>query len=214
MTKVVLDKELGEIVLTKRRVSRCIKIRVDGGGKVQVSLPWYSTYFQALRFVEANRERIAEARRAMWTRAGDGIGSNAGAGAGADAGAARDENRAAEKLQAAVAIESLRRQAKATLPSRVAELAQKHGFTYNKVYIKNNRSNWGSCSSKKNINLNLQLMRLPQELIDYVILHELCHLVYMNHGAEFHKLLNSLCNGREKELRSELKKHRLVAVGR
>lgn len=109
--------------------------------------------------------------------------------------------------------EALRAEAKAWLIPRLDELAGKHGFTYNKVFIKNNVSNWGSCSTKGNINLNMQLMRLPEELRDYVILHELCHLKQLNHGPEFHTLLNSLCGGREKELRSELRKWHIGATG-
>jgi len=105
-------------------------------------------------------------------------------------------------------VEALRTQAKAELPPRLAELALQHGFTYNKVFIKNNVSNWGSCSSLKNINLNLRLVTLPPELRDYVILHELCHLRYLNHGPQFHALLESVCPG-HRELAKELKKYNL-----
>ncbi|MBR5072657.1 MAG: M48 family metallopeptidase, partial [Bacteroidales bacterium] len=86
----------------------------------------------------------------------------------------------------AAEVERLRIQAKAALPPRLAELAALHGFTYNNVRIKHNVSNWGSCSELGNINLNLNLMRVPEHLRDYVMLHELCHLRYMNHGPEFH----------------------------
>ena len=55
-------------------------------------------------------------------------------------------------------------------------LACRFGFKYARVFIKHNLTNWGSCSSKGNINLNLNLLRLPEHLADYVILHELCHL--------------------------------------
>ena len=113
----------------------------------------------------------------------------------------------------AVPDKALRAEAKAWLIPRLKELADKHGFTYNKVFIKNNVSNWGSCSVKGNINLNMQLMRLPEELRDYVILHELCHLRQLNHGEEFHKLLNSLCGGREKELRRQLRSWHIGASG-
>ena len=89
----------------------------------------------------------------------------------------------------------MRAQAKAELPPRLAQLAARHGFTYNKVFIKNNVSNWGSCSSLKNINLNLRLVSLPEELRDYVMLHELCHLKYLNHSPQFHALLESVCPG-------------------
>ena len=92
-------------------------------------------------------------------------------------------------------VEQLRAQAKQELPPRLAELAAQHGFKYNKVFIKNNVSNWGSCSSLGNINLNLRLVELPSELKDYVMLHELCHLKYLNHSPEFHALLESVCPG-------------------
>lgn len=105
-------------------------------------------------------------------------------------------------------VEALRAQAKRELPPRLADLAAQHGFTYNKVFIKNNVSNWGSCSSLKNINLNLRLVTLPQELQDYVMLHELCHLRYLNHGKEFHALLESVCPG-HRQLASRMKEYKI-----
>lgn len=106
-------------------------------------------------------------------------------------------------------VEELRRQAKAYLPGRLRELANLYGFQYNTLRIKHNSSNWGSCSSKGNINLNLNLMRVPQDLQDYVMLHELCHLKYLNHSPQFHVLLESVCPGhREKQRR--LKDYKLV----
>ena len=105
-------------------------------------------------------------------------------------------------------VEALRALAKAELPPRLAELAAQHGFKYNKVFIKNNISNWGSCSSLGNINLNLRLVSLPEELRDYVMLHELCHLKYLNHGPEFHALLESVCPG-HRELAKTLRSVRL-----
>jgi predicted metal-dependent hydrolase len=89
-------------------------------------------------------------------------------------------------------IEKLRRQAKAELPGRIAELAVRYGFTYNRVTIKHNATNWGSCSTKGNINLNLSIMRLPRVLQDYVLIHELCHLRHPDHGHGFHLLLEHL----------------------
>ena len=105
-------------------------------------------------------------------------------------------------------VEALRAQAKQELPPRLAALAAQHGFTYNKVFIKNNVSNWGSCSSLKNINLNLRLVTLPQELQDYVMLHELCHLRYLNHGREFHTLLESVCPG-HRQLARRMKEYKI-----
>jgi predicted metal-dependent hydrolase len=90
-------------------------------------------------------------------------------------------------------IEELRARAKAELPGRLKELADRYGFVYNRVAIKHNSTNWGSCSARNNINLNLNLMRLPQVLRDYVLLHELCHLRHHDHGEAFHLLLEHLC---------------------
>ena len=117
--------------------------------------------------------------------------------------------RARRTLAETPEVAELRKQAKAYLPGRLAELAAQHGFSYNQVRIKHNVSNWGSCSVKKNINLNLNLMRLPEELRDYVMLHELCHLKYMNHGKEFHALLESVCPN-HKALRRQLRDFKLL----
>lgn len=113
------------------------------------------------------------------------------------------------KLPETAEVAELRKQAKEYLPGRLAELAALYGFSYNQIRIKHNVSNWGSCSSKGNINLNLNLMRLPSELQDYVMLHELCHLKYMNHGKEFHALLESVCPN-HRALRSKLRDYKLL----
>lgn len=105
-------------------------------------------------------------------------------------------------------VEQLRAQAKVILPPRLKGLADEHGFTYNRVTIKNNISNWGSCSVRGNINLNLRLVTLPQPLQDYVMLHELCHLKEMNHGPKFHALLESLCPD-HRTLEKELRQYKL-----
>ena len=120
----------------------------------------------------------------------------------------RVRNRRRRVKPSGEAVEQLRRQAKTALPPRLAELAALHGFHYKKVFIKNNVSNWGSCSSLGNINLNLRLVTLPKDLQDYVMLHELCHLKYLNHGPQFHKLLESVCPG-HKELKKQLNTYKI-----
>jgi len=71
------------------------------------------------------------------------------------------------------------------LTDRLYHLAKEHGFTCNKVSIREQRTRWGSCSYKNNISLNLKLVLLPEELIDYVILHELVHTRIHNHSKKF-----------------------------
>ena len=121
----------------------------------------------------------------------------------------RRVRRPRRKLAETEETEALRREARKVLPVRLAELAAEHGFEYNQVRIKHNVSNWGSCSELGNINLNLNLMRIPEHLRDYVMLHELCHLRYMNHGQEFHALLESVCPD-HRTLARELKEYKLI----
>ncbi len=105
-------------------------------------------------------------------------------------------------------IESaLRKEARAYLPARTEELAAKYGFTYRKVFLKNAKTRWGSCSGENNINLNIHLMRLPDIFIDYVILHELAHTVEKNHSQKFWNLLDSLV-GDAKKIRRDMRKYR------
>jgi len=89
-------------------------------------------------------------------------------------------------------IETYQEEAKQYLPDRVALLANRFGFKFNRVFIKNLKSRWGSCSVRNNVNLNLQLMRFDDEVIDYIILHELLHTRVKNHSREFWSTLEKI----------------------
>jgi len=102
-------------------------------------------------------------------------------------------------------IEALRLEAKSYIPDRTELLAKKFNFNYSKVSVRNAKTRWGSCSGKNNISLNIQLMRLPDFLIDYIILHELCHTVEKNHGKHFWALLDKVsgdAKGMDKALKA------------
>jgi predicted metal-dependent hydrolase len=75
--------------------------------------------------------------------------------------------------------------ARRLLVERLAHLAALHGFSYNKVFVRRQKTRWGSCSHQNNINLNINLVRLPAALIDYTLLHELVHTRIKNHGPDF-----------------------------
>jgi hypothetical protein len=104
-----------------------------------------------------------------------------------------------------------RSQARKKLINRLNELAEMHGFIYNRIFIRNQRTRWGSCSSRNNISLNLKLVLLPEELMDYVILHELVHTRQKNHSREFWAELNALV-GDAKGLSSRLKEYGLAIL--
>lgn len=90
-------------------------------------------------------------------------------------------------------LEIYKMECKRYLPPRVYSYAEKYGFRFTQLSFRNNISNWGSCSHDDKISLNIKLMKLPDEVIDYVILHELCHTVEKNHSASFWKLVGKVC---------------------
>jgi len=101
-----------------------------------------------------------------------------------------------------------RKEAKEYLPARVKVLAEKHKFSFKNVAIKNTKTRWGSCSFSNNINLSLHLMRLPDHLVDYVILHELVHTKVKNHSKDFWQLLD-IVSGNARKLDREVKEYRI-----
>ena len=166
--KIINDPQVGPVTLRKSVRCRGLSIRVHPLKGVSVTLPYFMPFAAAQAFFLLKREWIL-------------------------ATMARHKEKARNVVVSSAAeIESLRRQAKAELPPRLASLAARYGFTYNKVTIKHNATNWGSCSTKGNINLNLNIVRLPRVLQDYVLLHELCHLRHLDHGHAFHLLLEHL----------------------
>jgi len=99
----------------------------------------------------------------------------------------------------------LRIEAKRILPLKLRSFADKHNFDYKSIKINKSISRWGSCSSQKNINFSFRCLLLPEHLADYIILHELCHTIEMNHGERFWNLLDKVTDGKSKELDKELK---------
>ena len=163
-----MDPEIGEVTFRKSARGRRVAIRVHPVRGVTVSVPTLVPYAAAMAFFKLKRQWVLETMRRQKEKARNTV------------------------VPSAAEIESLRRQAKSELPPRLSVLAARYGFTYNRVTIKHNATNWGSCSSKGNINLNLNIVRLPRILQDYVLLHELCHLRHLDHGHAFHLLLEHL----------------------
>lgn len=163
--KICQDPEIGTVTFRKSVRARRISIRVHPVRGVMVILPNMAPYAAAEAFFMIKRKWVIET-------------------------IARQKQRYADVPQvSADEVEKLRAAAKKELPPRLACLAQRYGFAYNRVAIKHNATNWGSCSTKSNINLNLNVVRLPHVLRDYIMLHELCHLKHHDHSHAFHLLL-------------------------
>lgn len=163
--KIIKDSEIGAVTLRKSDRSGRMSIRVHPVKGVTVTVPNLVPFAAAVLFFQARRDWVLETMMKQKERLKNVV------------------------VPTDAEIEALRKRAKKELPPRLAQLAARYGFVYNRVSVKHNATNWGSCSTKGNINLNLNIVRLPHLLQDYVLLHELCHLRHHDHGHAFHLLL-------------------------
>ena len=93
----------------------------------------------------------------------------------------------------ALVTEWLKNNAKEELVKKTTEWAQKMGVEFNQIFIKDQQTLWASCSGKKNLNFSYRIVKMPKAVQDYLIVHELCHLTFMNHGAEYWQLVEQFC---------------------
>jgi predicted metal-dependent hydrolase len=98
--------------------------------------------------------------------------------------------------------------ARAIVHERISVFNQLYNFPIKKVFIRNQKTRWGSCSSRGNLNFNYRLAMLPPRLVDYVVVHELCHLGEFNHSKNFWALVQKTLPNYV-ELKAELKKERM-----
>ena len=224
--KVVQFNRIGTVTFSRNKRSKNIKISVKPDKTVLVSFPIYVSAKEVASFVAKNEEWIVKQQNKFGSKTRkfhDGFiiktrfykvilqqdikNRRKINGQEIFIFVEDFENENSQKYIENTLVEVYRFEAKRILPQRLAELAQKYGFVFNKVTIRNNKRNWGSCSSKNNISLNLHLMKLPDNLIEYVLLHELVHTKIKNHGPGFWKQLNRLTNSQARELAKEVKKY-------
>ena len=154
-----------EFKFRKNPLSKCLRILLSESNTVLVTMPKRASFKCAKDFALKNLDEIKRVinNREQKSYFLDGI-----------------EFTTKEEFR-----KYLRKKAKTYLPKRLEEIAQQFGYKYNKVALKFMKSRWGSCSFKNNINLNISLITLENELIDYVLLHELVHTVEKNHSEAF-----------------------------
>lgn len=204
--------EIGEITVVKRRGNRHMRLSFDANGKIRVSLPPHATYHTGLAFAKSKREWIMKHRPLAPPTLANGqiIANNYQLIFKASAGAKRATATvkasqiivthpsvlaiASEETQKAASSgvkRALKLEAEKVLPDRLAELASAYGYSYNSVKIKLLKRRWGSCDSSNNITLNLYLVQLAPELIDYVLIHELVHTKNPHHQASFWRAMEA-----------------------
>ncbi len=208
--KIIHDDEFGDIHI-KRTKGATISVRPKTDGSLVASLPYFVPVREVQRLINANRDQLRVTRQktsgGKTYRDGDAIGKShhlrvstgpreivKTRGLTIDVTVRPDTPPArADQLIKDGVVKALRKEAKAYLPRRLAYLAMQTGFRYDQVRFTHAKSRWGSCSSTGTISLNIMLMTLPNELIDYVLLHELTHTKHMNHSSEFWRALENVC---------------------
>ncbi len=139
---------------------KSVGIRIEGTGEITVRAP--------LRMPEAEIRKVLESKRNWIEKTLQKVKARA-----------QEPKLTEEELAALV------KQAKKVIPPRVAERAKQIGVTYGRIAIRKQKSLWGSCSAKGNLNFNCLLMLCPEDVLDYVIVHELCHRKELNHSPRF-----------------------------
>ena len=155
---IINDAEFGEVIVRKNPLARGVKFSVSTSGRLAMSVPSYTSDFLARRFLNTNREMIREKLPV------------------------KDP---AEQKARDYQKKMLAKKAREYLPYRLEYYAKLYGYEYDKCRLTHANTRWGSCSSNRTISLNIGLMKVPEVLRDYVILHELAHLNHMDHSKAF-----------------------------
>jgi predicted metal-dependent hydrolase len=214
MASQIIDEEFGTIPIRRNARATHIRLRVAPDGKLRASLPLYAPLFLVKKLLRSSR---AELRQLLQEHQKDIIFTN-GMQIGKSHSLIVRETTAkhttvtrhgqqiivqlplndqlgdpsvAKEIRSVVQ-QALRIEAKSYLPKRLAFLAEKGGFVYDKVRFSHAGGRWGSCSTSGTISLNIALMKLPFELIDYVLVHELSHTIEMNHSEAFWHLVSNM----------------------
>jgi len=233
--RIIFFDGIGDVIFKKNKRARRLTIRIKNPKDIKVTIPAHISYKQAEDFVKEKSSWIKQTQVKIFDRSGELTVFHELSEFSTVSHALKIEriegdkilrkigkdvilvsvpftqeissSSVQEKIRAAI-LEAWRKEAKSILPGRIDELAKTFGFQYRGLSIKNMKSRWGSCSGHNGINLNLHLVRLPEHLCNYIILHELVHTVHKNHGKYFWATLDKLC-GDAKGLARELKNYRL-----
>ena len=193
------------ITVYKRKASRSLRLSIDPSGQIKVSIPLWAPYKVGISFAQSRQDWIrAQQPMVRLLQDGQTVGKAHYLRLMADESLAKPATRIddatitvrypaglspgdpiVQHAAREASVRALRKQAEQLLPQRLASLAAEHDFHYKSVGIKQLKARWGSCDQHGHIVLNLFLMQLPWELIDYVLLHELTHTVILRHGPDF-----------------------------
>ncbi|MFP4539307.1 MAG: M48 family metallopeptidase [Candidatus Paceibacterota bacterium] len=168
MKELFLRDEKGDIKVffRRHRRSKYLRITISPNGDVLVTRPMYVTEERAISFLNEKMDWVRK-KLSQRTKNTD-----------PDIEVRNPEHYLEHKEKARKLVEK-----------KVSYWNEFYGFNFNRISIRNQKSRWGSCSSKKNLNFNYKIVFLKEELQDYLIVHELCHLKHLNHSKDFWSLV-------------------------
>lgn len=221
--------ETQSIVIYKRRSSRSLRLSVTATGQIRVTIPLWAPYRTGLQFARSRQEWIsAHQQPATILMNGQPVGKAHHLHLVPEQTSTKPTSRltsseiivrypstlqvndpSVQKVAATACLRALRIQAEKLLPQRLQGLAAVHNLRYKSVAVRQLKSRWGSCDQTKHIVLNIFLMQLPWELIDYVLLHELTHTQVLRHGPDFWQKLEKFLPTL-KQCRKDLKQYQPV----
>lgn len=179
-----MKKTTIKYTLKKYLKSKSIKLKIKPSGQIQVTAPWFVSKKKVDEFVQSHSDWIIEQRDRLEHLPKPLI----------------TFSKASFKKNKAKALEMVL--------EKIIKINQHYKYTYSKISIRNQKTRWGSCSSKKNLSFNYKIVFLTDELVDYIITHELCHLKEMNHGKNFWELIEKTIPN-YKELHLKLKNFKM-----
>lgn len=217
--------EIGVVNFVKKRGAKSIRVTINADSSVRVTLPTWVPYQAGIAFAHSKKEwikthqrpskvfaqgeLIGKAHRLLFVPAAASVAKTRVTGTEIRISYPSQKPIDTPEVQAAAekaARRALKQQAEALLFKRLEDLARVHDFRYTSVTVKRLKSRWGSCGPHADITLNIFLMQLPWQLIDYVLVHELVHTKVHNHGSDFWSLFES-CMPNAKKLRKELRNY-------
>lgn len=223
--------DITAVTIYKRKSSKSLRLSIGSSGEVKVSIPLWVPYSAGLTFAKSkidwiksqkrpinllvNNQSIGKAHHLVFVPSNtDKLSSRI---VGSQVRVIHPENTAiseplVQKSATTASVRALRSQAEQLLPQRLANLASVHGYQYKSVSVKRLKSRWGSCDQKGNIVLNIFLMQLPWECIDYVLIHELVHTKVMRHGPDFWQVMKQEIPNLDK-LKSQIRSYQPILHG-
>jgi predicted metal-dependent hydrolase len=162
--EIILKNQLVLYDITKSKRAKKLRISISPSGNLKVTLPWYIPKIAATHFIKSNQDWILT-KLAYHTK-----------------------NPPAPEHTLAQ-ITELKIETRTKVRQKISIFNQHYNFKFNRITIRNQKTRWGSCSSNLTLSFNYKLALLPEKLLEYVVVHELCHLKEMNHSSKFWNLV-------------------------